>query len=247
LVDVDEVSFVKREILAIHDWLEFFYNNKPKRSKPLAASYLPGFSQSNRTYNKRLVPGDQLNFTGGGLCPEIIGGLSSAFFDLAWTIRFAVDFHHAIHVLPELLGCHLISSYAVRHSYRFNFLPLIEQTLPTESSGLSNPLQVYQPKGASGFVTVDGFPGRLGNWLFRVATAMAVAWDSNRKILLPNRLPCLTEALQSPPCTFLGSFLAAVPRVSNIEGTALTSTHPNPGISIAHTADEFFSTPSLSA
>jgi hypothetical protein len=154
-----------------------------------------------------------------------IGGLASALLDMAAAIRAAVDTDHARHLIAPGLDSQHLSAYAARHRRRFRLLPAPPAPRPRPV-----PRPALPP--APGLITAVGYPGRLGNWLFRAAAALALGWDTGRRAVLPEALPCLADdgsGSPPPPCTFLGSYLSAVPRIPDLDGSPLPPpSHPPP-------------------
>jgi hypothetical protein len=102
---------------------------------------------------------------------------------------------------------------------------------------------------SKGVLTVTGYPGRLGNWMFRVASAMAMALDNGRQLVLEASLPCIIHEEERqgdvntgggdggggcdgkdgihdddpPHCTFHSSFFHWVPRIPNLSDIGLSA------------------------
>jgi len=97
--------------------------------------------------------------------------------------------------------------------------------------------------GAGGAVegdrlTIVGYPGRLGNWLFRVAAGLGVGWDAGKTLVLPDALPCLTQhpgEPEPPPCSFSGSWLSRIERVADISALPWHAIVSEPGFAYSTT------------
>jgi hypothetical protein len=205
----DQDSLV--ETLPTSRWL----CNKLDRSRPLIIWCCPeSFDCCETCASNRNAP-QKLSCR---LYSQIVAGYTSALLDMAYEIRTSVDFHHSRHQVASGLDADHIAAFFANNPTRFRPFPAAAcshfrlfsmHTLPYIWADI-------------GLVTVIGHPGRLGNWLFRAAIAMAIAWDSGRAAVLPEAVPCMAEVVGAPPpptCTFLGSFLSNVARVPDLDGT----------------------------
>ena len=198
--------------IPISSWL----CHRMNRSRPLITWCCPEQKNCCDHWTAADTP---LNIPPCTLYSSVVAGYTSAMLDMAAAIRGSIEFEHSRHQLAPSMDAHHVAAYAAKNSARFQLLPAAPCAHSPRSVAPTQSVPHHLADG--GLVTAIGYPGRLGNWLFRAAVAMAVAWDTGRHAVLPEAVPCMAEAAGAPPpppCTFLGSFLSGIERVPDLDG-----------------------------
>jgi len=161
---------------------------------------------------------------------RVIGGRPRAMLGLLRFVSDSVEWDGGRHVDDAYM-----QAYDRQFPGRFKKL-----AVPRPSGREAASLFETDIDSSKGVLTVTGYPGRLGNWMFRVASAMAMALDNRRQLVLEASLPCITGEEQSqgdvdtgggsgddgqdakhddedhPHCTFHSSFFHWVPRIPDL-------------------------------
>lgn len=152
----------------------------------------------------------------GGLCTpdaRIIGGRTRAFFEMMSLVSVSIELSEGRQTDDAY-----VQSYVEHYPARFTRQRLIGSREEEEEEEQREEAARESSAGRR-ILTVTGHPGRLGNWMFRVATGIAMSLNSGRRLALAETLPCRVheEGKPEPPeCTFYSSFLHAIPRVPDL-------------------------------